>query len=51
MTERMFLNRQEKPEMMGKVSYPATNATDGGLKVLVGLMEKCSYLKVTVVDC
>ena len=33
----------ERPEMLCKVSFVMTEATDGGLKLLVGMMETCLY--------
>ena len=37
--------RLEKPEMLCELSSPVTDVTDGGLKVLVRLMVKCSCLE------
>ena len=32
--------------MLCELSFPVARATDGGLKVLLGLIVKCSYLDV-----
>ena len=36
----------ESPEMLCALYLPVTEATNGGLKTLLGLMVKRSYLKV-----
>ena len=36
--------RLQKPEMLCEVLSPMTESTYGGLKLLVGLMKKCSCL-------
>ena len=45
MTECIFSKSLERPEMLCALSSPLTEATDGGLKALLGLMVKCSHLQ------
>ena len=44
MTDSVFLKRLDRIEMLYEVSSSVTEATNKGLKVLVGLIEKCSCL-------
>ena len=46
MTDCIFPKMQERPEMLCELSSPVTEATEGGLKLLVGLIVKCSGLEV-----
>ena len=47
MPDCIFPKRLERPKMLCEAFSPV--ATDGGLKVLVGLMGKCSCVEVP--DC
>ena len=40
-------NRLERPKMLCDLTSPVAEATEGGLKALVGLMGKCSCLEVS----
>ena len=42
----IFPNRLERPEMLCELFSHVTEATDGGLKLLLGLMVKCSCLEI-----
>ena len=46
MTDWMFSERIDTPDILGAVSSPIAKAADGGLKFLIGLMVKCTCLYV-----
>ena len=50
MTDCIFSKKLATPEMLWVLSSPGTEATEGDLKLLVGLIVKC-VLKSGVVDC
>ena len=45
-----YTKKPERPEMLCKVCHTVTEATDSGLKLVVGLIQKCSCL-VEVQGC
>ena len=48
MTDCMFPKGLEKPEMLCELPCPVTEAREGGLKLLLGLMVKYSCLEAPV---
>ena len=46
MTDCIFPKSQESPEILCELSFPVTEAIEGGLELLLGLMVKCSCLEV-----